>query len=323
MFQAQPNPSAKESADAFVDDMRRICQSRPLPQFASMSFISAIEQSKREGKCLLVYLHSPLHYNAEAFCRSVLSNEEFVECANNNFLCWGCDVTSPDGYLTSQRLGVTDFPAVVLVAVTSSERKIVARLEGMTNAQTTVATLMQAVHQNRAMLDRILAEQQQQATEREYQEAQRRQFREAVEADTRREEERQRAAEEQEAAEEATRLQEALLLSQQLDRQQSLERARAKARELGPEPTEGNLLTIRFKLPSGKKLQRKFLATDTFELVRAFVSVSLSDMDQRIDNFNLNTQFPKRSFTEDQSSLTLQEAGLSGAVALFVQDLDS
>ena len=45
-------------------------------------------------------------------------------------MCWGCDVTSPDGYLTSQRLGVTDFPAVVLVAVAGSERKIVARLEG-------------------------------------------------------------------------------------------------------------------------------------------------------------------------------------------------
>ena len=99
--------------------------------------------------------------------------------------------------------------------------------------------------------------------------------------------------------------------------------------------------------------------------VRAFVSVSLSDMDQNIDNFNLNTQFPKRSFTADEAALTLQvglhayggaghicvrvrklvlntcmcacicsyghppcgvamqEAGLSGAVALFVQDLDS
>jgi len=287
-----------------------------------MSFISAMEQSKREGKCLLVYLHSPLHYNSEAFCRSVLSAEAFVNCANDNFMCWGCDVTSPDGYLTSQRLGVTDFPAVVLVAVVGSERKIVARLEGMIGEQTMVAGLMQAVNQNREMLDRIVAAQQQQATEREYQEAQQRQFREAVEADTRREEELQRAAEEQEAAEEATRLQEALLLSQQLNRQSSLERSRSKL-ELGPEPTEGNMVRIRFKLPSGKKLQRKFLATDTFELVRAFVSVSLSDMDQNIDNFNLNTQFPKRSFTADEAALTLQEAGLSGAVALFVQDLDS
>ena len=101
--------------------------------------------------------------------------------------------------------------------------------------------------------------------------------------------------------------------------------------------------------------------------VRAFVTVSLSEMDQNMDNFNLNTQFPKRSFTADEAALTLQvgwiayggaghicvcvrklgvkymhacvrafahmglllcgvamqEAGLSGAVALFVQDLDS
>ena len=48
----------------------------------------------------------------------------------HNFVCWGGDVTSPDGYLTSQRLGVTDFPAVVMVAVTGSERRILARLEG-------------------------------------------------------------------------------------------------------------------------------------------------------------------------------------------------
>lgn len=281
-----------------------------------------MEQSKRDGKCFLVYLHSPLHSNSQAFCRSVLSNEAFVECSRT-FMCWGGDVTSPDGFLTSQRLGVTDFPAIVLVAVTGSERKILARLEGIGSADVIIARLTVAIRQNQAMLDRILAEQQQQATEREYQEAQRRQFREAVEADTRREEELQRAAEEQEAEAEASRLQEAMLLSQQLTRQQSLERARAKASELGPEPTEGNLLSIRFKLPSGKKLQRKFLVTDTFEMVRAFVSVSLSDMGQSIDNFNLNTQFPKRSFTEDDAGMTLQEAGLSGAVALFVQDLDS
>ena len=55
-----------------------------------------------------------------------------MECIGNNenFMCWGGDVTYPDAYLTSQRLGVTDFPALVLVVVTGSERKIVARLEG-------------------------------------------------------------------------------------------------------------------------------------------------------------------------------------------------
>ena len=40
-------------------------------------------------------------------------------------------------------------------------------------------------------------------------------------------------------------------------------------------------------------------------------------------NFGLSTNYPKKTFSEDDSQLTLEESGLAPQSVIMVQDLDS
>lgn len=99
-----------------------------------------------------------------------------------------------------------------------------------------------------------------------------------------------------------------------------LESAKASLREA---PAAGGT-RVRFNLPTGKKLDRRFYNDDTVAALKAFLVLHFSeqtDETQTIKNIGLSSSFPKKSYDDD--SLTLEEAGLGGQAVLMVQDLDA
>ena len=59
---------------------------------------------------------------------------------------------------------------------------------------------------------------------------------------------------------------------QEAEEQEAFERFKASCRrDLPPEPTEGRLVSIAFRLPNGSKLARNFQASDPVKSMRAFV----------------------------------------------------
>lgn len=59
---------------------------------------------------------------------------------------------------------------------------------------------------------------------------------------------------------------------QEAEEQEAFERFKASCRrEQRPEPTQGRLVNIAFRLPNGTKLTRNFLASDPVKSMRAFV----------------------------------------------------
>lgn len=74
-------------------------------------------------------------------------------------------------------------------------------------------------------------------------------------------------------------------------------------------------------LPSGKKMERRFLSSHTMKHVMAFVRVWMYDHEIDIQNFVLSSNYPKKTFEE--VDVSLEDAGLSPMAVLMIQDLDA
>ena len=80
---------------------------------------------------------------------------------------------------------------------------------------------------------------------------------------------------------------------------------------------------LRFQLPQGIKLSRKFLKTETIQTVCNFLHIHFSEsgVGSGIKNFALSTNYPKKQM--ENMEATLEAEGLHPRGMLFVQDLDA
>ena len=109
-----------------------------------------------------------------------------------------------------------------------------------------------------------------------------------------------------------------------------LDGARSRMARAGDEPplNADDVARLRFNLPNGKKVDRRFRASDTIETVRAFLVVHFHEQGIKTKNpkyprLGLITNFPKREFGEEDGRLSLEEAGLAPQAVVMVQDLDA
>lgn len=313
---------------------------------ATMSEISNRENSP----LLLIYLHSPLHRDGVKFVRDYLCFGPLLELLNSNtgnnedltssegsVVCFGASIHSADGQRLREMLDVTSFPFMALLNIKSNsnssrsnsnraplEMELLLRLEGpqiLTIPPQQITTyLSTSLSRHSELLAQALAARLAREEEIRLREEQDREYQEALLADQMREIERM------EAQERARREEEERAEWERLEGEKEQKRMN-RARELMEtcdEPAAGAGVTrIRFTLPNGKKVDRRFRSNETIEVLRAFLIVNFDEQGMGIKNFGISTNFPKRSFGEDQDGLTLEEAGLSPQAVVMVQDLDA
>ena len=94
-----------------------------------------------------------------------------------------------------------------------------------------------------------------------------------------------------------------------------------------PEPDQGSAggcANIRFVLPTGTKLLRRFAPDQTVAALRAFLVVHFHEKKIDIKNIGLSANFPRKTYnSEEDDNLTLVEAGIAPQAVLMVQDLDA
>ena len=126
-------------------------------------------------------------------------------------------------------------------------------------------------------------------------------FQRVLAADREREqraEAQRRAADEQQSQIE---LDAAIELSRTLDKEASLKRKRDR---LVAEPPPGPDTTkLRLQLPNGSKIDRRFPSSATVQSVRDFIDVYFGDNDILIESFSLSTNFPRKTFEDNNLSL--------------------
>jgi hypothetical protein len=115
-------------------------------------------------------------------------------------------------------------------------------------------------------------------------------------------------------------------MSKNLDKEASLQKKRERlpAEPAQDQSTAGPECTaIRVNLPTGGRLQRRFLRTDTVQFLRDFIDIELDAMAVPIERYNLVNSYPRRTFTAEDGQVVLAEAGLVPSAALMLQNLDA
>lgn len=92
------------------------------PVFQTTSFMEALRRAGEEYKFLFLYLHSPEHANTPFFCERTLCSEAVVRFVNDNFLAWGGDVRTSEGFQMSNSLKASTFPFCAVVMGSSNNR---------------------------------------------------------------------------------------------------------------------------------------------------------------------------------------------------------
>ncbi|CAB1111800.1 unnamed protein product [Ectocarpus sp. CCAP 1310/34] len=121
-----------------------------------------------------------------------------------------------------------------------------------------------------------------------------------------------------------------LLLSSLVFVQLRIERLEDLRKRVRDEPPAGGKTTrIRLQLPNGSKVvskdEQEFDADGTVGEIRGFVTLHLEDNDIPIKNFSMSTNFPRRTYSQEDGddALSVEEAGLHPTGMLFVHDLDA
>ncbi|OQS00078.1 hypothetical protein THRCLA_06253 [Thraustotheca clavata] len=328
------NPSPEIQANTLLSELKAdygdLC-----PEFEAVSFREATNRAKTSGKFLFVYLHSEVHDDVATFCRSTLCTDEmhafFLE--HDNMVLWAGSVLQPEGYGVSLTLGAASFPFISLLISTPRGLNVVDKIQGSLTKDQLTAQLSRSIQRNQHHILASRAQEQYRSEAQILREQQDREYQESLEADRLKaeEENRRRAEEERAEAEEAARLEAKRLAVAQLEAQKEQERQQraqtinTKRASLvnGPTTRGKDTCLIRFQLHNGTRLERLFHATDTFQVVRDFVDVSLFDNELAIVNYELATNYPRKVWSPEEVTITLLDAGLVPQALLYVQDLDS
>lgn len=292
------------------------------PNFYQGTYSMALQDAKRELKYLLVYLHSDLHQNTERFCRETLCDRRLLDfITSKDMLVWGSSVRSSEGYRVSLAMRETTYPFLALICQRDNRMVVVVRQEGICTTDELLQVLNLAVNDNDIYLRLARQERQHQQQNQILRQQQEAAFQESLRAD--REKERRRQEEErqkQEQAREAERLEQ-----ERLDKRRQWEQRREEIRRnLPPEPETGDIVRVMLKFPTGTRLERRFLMTDSLEFL---YNVAISHEECPM-NFSIQNVYPRKTLRcirgqddEDQTPVaTFEQSGLRGAITLLVQD---
>ncbi|ODN02705.1 FAS-associated factor 2-B [Orchesella cincta] len=293
------------------------------PVFYQGTYSQALNDAKKELKFLLVYLHCDDHFDTEAFCRRVMPYPGFRDFVRENMLFWGCGISTPEGYRTSQALKENTYPFLALIVLKNHRMTVVTRIEGDTEPDSVLSRLHQGVADNEAFL---IAERQDRL-ERSMTQTLRQQQDVAYEESLRADQEKERRKAEEKEKKRQEEMEKQRLEDEERNRREEIKRQKVLAGEtLKAEPAanDPDLVRVVIKLPSGTRLERKFLKTDSLKHLYQFVF----SHKEAPDFFEIATNFPKRNLPckiteENPEPPTFLDAGLGRNEMLFVYDLES
>jgi len=238
---------------------------------------------------------------------------------DEHFIVWGGSINQTgEAMQVSHMLSASAYPFIgVLAAMTSTTYyRILDCLIGNTSPADLITRLTNILEYNMTTVAVTRADREERETNRRLREEQDRAYKESLALDQ--EKERKRKEEERKKEEEKLAIEREEFKKKKKEEQlkQDLER---KRNNLPPEPTDDgkSICRVRITLPSGTRLERRFLKADKFSTVYDFVDINFLES-SHFEEYVLETNFPKNRFSN--RNITLQEAGFGGQILLFVAE---
>lgn len=289
--------------------------------FSSLGFAALRQEAVTSNSIIVVFLHSPLHREASKVFKMLIQPSMLDFLMQDNIKTLGCSIQTSQGASLSYQLGASCFPVLAILQPgrgISDGMKLVFKAEGPALLKIQLAELLSLMYGTYRRHQVIVTEIEARRIEREQEINLRRQqdaqYQEALLRDQERDRQRQ-----EESERELRRVQEEEERERQQARDEKERLDKAKAL-LKPEPSSGGT-RIRFVLPSGQKLDRRFENDETIGTLKAFLVLHFSEQNPSVKNLALSTNYPKKTYSDDMK--TLQESELCPQAVLMVQDMDA
>lgn len=281
----------------------------------------------KDKRLLAVYLHHDRSVLSNVFCTQLLCFESVVQYLNANFLVWGWDMTHPTNrnrilQSASQALGqmaevtlraidIDRLPALVLITRNRSNTEILSVINGDCSISELLSSLINA-QEMFAMQQQIEIKEEGERNMREMIKVEQDEaYRQSLAIDRAKEETRRV----QEMEEKAIRSQ---IESQ--ERQAAAEKEAIRQRiiaSLPAEPEPGDQITkIRFRLPLGKFLERRFMTSDSLQVLFDYLYVNGFSQEE----YKVISSWPRRDLTTLDVTQTMKELNLCPQETLILEE---
>ncbi|BFZ11435.1 hypothetical protein BsWGS_14473 [Bradybaena similaris] len=284
------------------------------PAFYQGTYSQALTTAKQELKFLLVYLHKEGHHNTDYFCREILCKERFVGFVNSRMIVWACSTDGPEGQCVSRALGQMNHPFLAVIVLRENQMSVVARFEGhVPGVLELMAQLEQVMARSQSSLIAARAQRAEAAFNQFLRQQQDEAYLQSLSADRQKEKKRQE--------ESLRQITEAARKQQEREERQKEKTYMAGQLPREPAPEHPDCIRVLLKLPSGQRIERRFLRSQSIKWLYFYVFCHKDCP----DDFQIVTNFPRRSLpcqpvpghTDPPS---FRELGLGTSVFLFVHD---
>jgi len=246
-----------------------------------------------------------------SFCLEALASPSICNVISDHFIFWVGFMDSTLEEMIKSFLGTTKYPFLAVVANLGVGMSILDILQGPTTSSEMMGRLLQLLDSHTPTLTKLKEGSHKRNFQRQIVEEQDREFQESLEIDKHKakirgeEEERLRQQHEKEEGERNTIL------------QRKEQQRQTKLNVVPPEPAQSeNTTTLMIRMLDGSRVQRRFLRSDSLDLVYTFIDTYLPIQIEDRKDYDLVSNFPRKTFSE--RTVTLKEASLYPQASLFV-----
>lgn len=288
----------------------------------------ACNRPAKDRKILAIYLHHDASVLTNVFCTQLLGFESIMQIIDKHFLLWGWDITfesnrhkfhaalahclGPIAPLNLRNIPVDRLPAMVLIMKIRSATEVFNVINGNVGVNELLSTLIECVE--------VFSEHQTVEVKEEAERAERelvkweqdQAYRESLEADRAKEEARLRQEREQQETKKRIENEQAASAAKK-----EAHRKEVEARlPIEPAIGHGEQTKIRFRLPKGVNIERRFAAETPLRVLLDFLVVQGYPHDE----YKVISSWPRRDLTALDESQTLKDLKLCPQETVILEE---
>ncbi|KAL1513565.1 hypothetical protein ABEB36_002962 [Hypothenemus hampei] len=288
----------------------------------------ACNQPAKDRKILAIYLHHDASVLTNVFCTQLLGYESIMQIIEKNFILWGWDITfesnrqkfhtalanclGPTAPMSLKNIPIDRLPAMVLIMKIRSATEVFNVINGNVGVNELLSTLIESVEVFSGHQSVEVKEEAERAERELVKWEQDEAYRASLEADRKKDEARQK----QEREEQETR--------RRIENEKAETAARKEAHRrevesrLPPEPAvgQGEQTKIRFRLPKGENVERRFSADTPLKVLLDFLVVQGYPSEE----YKVISSWPRRDLTSLDSRQTLKELKLCPQETVILEE---
>ncbi|KAK7100551.1 FAS-associated factor 1-like [Littorina saxatilis] len=296
----------------------------------------ALQCRATDRKLLALYLHHDDSIQAHVFCSQLLCSESIVNFLSANFLTWAWDLTHPEnmnklitaatkhfGSIAANQIRsyrTEQLPALLIISRSKATNEVIDAIQGHVTLNELMTRLLHAVDVFTEQKNADIGDERERMAREMIRQEQDMAYQESLEAD-------RRKAEAAKVQGEIDRQERERVMA--IEMEEEMKRAEEKAvkeaieesiaRSVPDEPAEGangNISQLRFRVPGGKQITRRFWAENTVQDLLNFITGQGFHMEE----YKVLSTFPRRDITQLDSSQTLEAAKLYPQETLILEE---